>query len=119
MKLLDYAYIPIIALINLVIVYFWYVKVRKQSLQKKSDWTLLFVASFLTTWGMDYLHHLIVTTKVVDALQISLGVWLLFTAPAAFKYYRLKSMRLRDFWYDCAGDLISYFFIGLAIYVCT
>ncbi len=119
MNPLDYAYIPVIALINLAIIAVWQIKVRKISFKGLNDWFWLYACSFLNTWGIDTLARVFATHTWMDVFKVSLGAWLLFSAATAFKYYRMKSLGLKEFWLDYGGDLVSYFFIGVAVYVCT
>lgn len=116
---MDWAHIPIVALLNLFVIYISQLKLRKRQISGKQEWFFLFIASLLNTWGLDVLNHLVTTDTLVDALKISLGIWLLFTAASSYKNYRFRSLPLKEFWLDYVGDLFSYLFIGVGIYVCT
>lgn len=116
---MDLAYIPVVALLNLGVVYLCQVKLLKRPISGKKEWCLLYLASFLNTWGLDVLQHLVTTDDLFDVFKISLGVWLLFSAATSYKHYRFRSLPFRQFWLDFGGDLLSYMLIGVGIYVCT
>ncbi len=119
MNPLDFVYIPVIALFNLAIVAFWHKKFRKKLFVGKNDWIWLFACSFLNTWGIDVLSRLAVTHSWMDALKVSFGAWFLFSAATAHKYYRLNARGPKEFWLDYGGDLVSYIFMGIGVYICT
>ena len=119
MNVLDYAYIPIVALLNLGIVYGWNKKFKKNLILTKKDWLFIYICSFLNVWGLDTLQHALISNKFLDAMKVSLGAWLLFTGASAFKTGRFRSMPLNEFWIDYGGELICYFFMGAGIFVLT
>jgi hypothetical protein len=119
LKPMDLAYIPLVALLNLGVIYLCHVKLLKRPISGKQEWFMLYIASFLNTWGLDVLQHLVTTDNLFDVLKISLGAWLLFTAATSYKHYRFRSLTFRQFWLDFGGDLISYMIVGIGIYVCT
>lgn len=119
MNFIDMAYIPLIAVVNLAVIYGWQKWARKRSIGTLSDWGVVLLCSLLNTWGLDTLQRLVVTYKWADVFKVSLGGWLLFTAASSLKNYRLNNWSVREFWLDYGGDLLSYFFIGAGIYACT
>lgn len=115
----DYAYLPVIALLNLGFIYGWHKKIQKKWISGKLDWSFLFLSSFLNTWGIENLQRIFQADRWLDVFQISLGAWLLLSAASAFLHYRVNGLALKRFWIDYAGDLLSYFFIGILVYLCS
>lgn len=116
---MDLAYIPIVALLNVGLIYFYHLKIQKRQISGFRDWVILFFTSLLNTWGIDTLHHLVNSSSWMDTFKISLGAWLLFTAATSYKYYRFNSLPFKKFWLDYGGDLVSYMFISAGVYALT
>lgn len=116
---LDLAYIPIVALFNVGLIYFYHLKINKRRVSGKGNWAIHFIISFFNTWGIDTLHHLTNSSSWMDAFKIALGAWLLFTAATSYKYYRFDSLPFKKFWLDYGGDLLSYMFISASVYTLT
>jgi hypothetical protein len=112
-------HIPIIALINLGIIYFWNLKVRNRAFRSPSVWGLSFFGSLFNVWGQDVVQRDFVVESVPNMVLVSAGCWIVFVLATNAKYLAIYGWSKRDFWLDCVGDLISFIISGILIYLAT
>lgn len=119
MGISQIVHIPIIALINLGIIYFWNLKVRNRAFRSPGVWVLSFFGSLFNVWGLDVVQRDFVVESVPNMVLVSAGCWLVFVLATNAKYLAIYGWSKRDFWLDYAGDLVSFIISGILIYLAT
>ncbi len=119
MNAMQVLHIPIIALINLGVIYLWNKKVRKRVFQTPKIWLYSFFGSLFNVWGLDVIQRNFVVENVPDMIKVSAGCWLVFVVATNAKYLVIYNWSKRDFWLDYGGDLVSYLLAGILIFVAT
>lgn len=119
MGIAQIVHIPIIALINLGIIYLWNLKVRNRAMRSQTVWVLSFFGSLFNVWGLDVVQRDFVVESLPNMIVVSAGAWLVFVLATNAKYLSIYGWSKRDFWLDYAGDLVSFIVSGILIYVAT
>ena len=112
-------HIPIIALVNLGIIYLWNLKVRNRAMRSQAVWVFSFFGSLFNVWGLDVIQRDFVVETLHSMVVVSAGCWLVFVLATNAKYLAIYGWSKRDFWLDYAGDLVSFIISGILIYLAT
>ncbi len=115
----DVIHIPIIALIQLGLIYVWNKKMRNRVFKSKEVWTLAGLGCLFNVWGLDVIQRNFVVDSLHNMLLVSVGCWLVFVAATVSKYYPIYGWSKRDFWLDYGGDLVAFVLSGTIIYLAT
>ncbi len=115
----DVVHIPIIALIQLGLVYLWNLKVRNRAFRSKTIWLLAGFGCLFNVWGLDVIQRDFVVDSLPNMLTVSAGCWLVFVIATVAKYSAIYSWSKRDFWLDYGGDLLAFLLSGTLIYLAT
>lgn len=119
MRLAEWYYLPIAALINTLVVYLWHTKIGQKEVKGKNAWILILVGSVFNAWGLDVIQRLVEVVTLNQMMQISLGCWLFIAVATSAKHYALNGWSKKTFWIDYAGDLLGFIVMGTVIYVLT
>lgn len=115
----EVIHIPIIALVNLGVIYFWNLKMRNRVMKSPAIWGLSFFGSLFNVWGLDVIQRDFVVQSIPHMIIVSAGCWLVFVLATNAKYLAIYGWSKRDFWLDYGGDLVSFIFSGILIYLAT
>lgn len=119
MRLSEWYYLPIAALINTLVVYYWQKLMGDKKIVGPKVWSLVIVGSLFNAWGMDVIQRLVEVTTLNHMLQISLGCWLFIAVSTSAKHYALNGWSKKTFWINYTGDLIGFILMGLIIFSLT
>lgn len=118
MDIIQVIHIPIIALINLGIIYLWNLKVRNRAMRSQAFGPFVF-GSLFNVWGLDVIQRDFVVESLYSMVIVSAGCWLVFVLATNAKYLAIYGWSKRDFWLDYAGDLVSFIISGILVYLVT
>ncbi|MBY0414549.1 MAG: hypothetical protein K2Q18_10300 [Bdellovibrionales bacterium] len=119
MKVMEMAYIPIIALVHLGFIYIWNLKIRKRAFSGKKTWGLAFFGSIFNVWGLDALTRELVVDSIPDMIKVSTACWLVFVLATNAKYLAIYGWSKREFWLDYGGDWVGFIVAGILVFVMT
>lgn len=115
----DVVHIPIIALIQLGLLYLWNKKVRNRAFNSRMVWALAGFGCLFNVWGLDVIQRDFVVDSLPNMFTVSAGCWLVFVAATVSKYYAIYGWSKREFWLDYGGDLAAFLLSGTLIYLAT
>jgi hypothetical protein len=115
----EWYYLFVAALVNSCLQFFWMTKIANKSVQGVKVYSVIFIGSLLSAWGIDVLQRMLDIFTIVHILKIALGCWLMFAAATASKHYAVNHQSIKQFWLDYGGDLVGFLVMGLIIYALT
>lgn len=119
MRLNEWYYLPIAALVNGFFILFWQQKIGAKKIQGITCYVFIFLGSLLNAWGIDVVGRLADIGNLYHVLEVSLGCWLMFVAATSAKHYAVNGWSKKNFWIDYGGDLIGFVMMGLIIFALT
>lgn len=88
-------------------------------MKSQDFWPMAFFGSLFNVWGLDVILRDFEVESFYRMVVVSIGCWLVFVLATNVKYLGIYSWSKRDFWLDCAGDLVSFIISGILIYLVT
>lgn len=119
MRLTEWYYLPIAALINGIFLYFWQKNIAQKRVTGGLTLGAIFLGSLLNAWGLDVIQRLAEVMQFADMAKVVFGCWLMFVAATSAKYYAINGWSKRLFFIDAVGDLIGFSLMGMVIYYLT
>lgn len=115
----ELIHIPVIALINLGVMYLWNLKVQKRRFESAQVWLFSFVGSLFTTWGLDVLARMLEVESWKGIVYLSTGCWLVFNVANQLKFIPINKYSFKSFWLDTIGEWVYFTLIGILIFLET
>jgi hypothetical protein len=115
----DIIHIPIIAMIQLTLTYFWNLKVRHRTFKGHKVWLAAIFGSLFNVWGLDVIQRDFIVDDLYGMILLSAGCWLVFVVATNAKYMAIYGWSKRDFWLDYGGELLCFLLSGILIYIAT
>lgn len=119
MRLSEWYYLPVTAVISSLFHLFWQKTLAQKKIRTFNALGVIFLGSLFNAWGLDVMQRMLDIFTLIQMMKISLGCWLMFSAATSAKYYAINGWPKRIFWIDYGGDLISFILMGLIIYALT
>lgn len=88
-------------------------------MRSQAVWAFAFLGSLFNVWGLDVIQREFMVESALNMVIVSAGCWLVFVLATNAKYLAIYGWSKRDFWLDYAGDLVSFIFSGILIYLAT
>ena len=111
--------IPIIAIVNLGLMYVWNLKVRNRAFKTPKIWIIAALGSLFNVWGLDVIQREFMIDTVPQMIRTSAGTWLVFVLATNAKYMAIYGWSKREFWLDYGGDWVGFLLAGFLVYVST
>lgn len=115
----DLIYIPIIAMVLVIVSYYWNLKIHHRKFIGFQRWILVFMGFLFNVWGLDVIQREFMVDNGFEMLKVCTGSWLVFVIATNVKYATVYGWSKRDFWLNYGGDLVNFIVAGLLIFLVT